>query len=219
MTQREINDVKLLTEYMLAVDAHRARIRAEQAAGQRVSAGVAPEYLPALLGFVYNEFIEVFTEPLFDEKREDFGALPEEIILKRLFELFLNYLDEKDVRKLFDGFGTRPPRAESAHQERNLFWLYKRERMPPKAQFARRVADYNKTVPRGKRLGSRSTSEVNMLRYINRMLDNYREEAYLNPRAAKVPDGPIQPRPAVPFKDLAPGFLSRQIRRKMSRQT
>jgi hypothetical protein len=49
---------------MVKVTEYRAKVRAEQAAGRRVSAGVASEYLPALLGFVYNEFLKVYLETL-----------------------------------------------------------------------------------------------------------------------------------------------------------
>lgn len=225
MTERELGTVEELAKYMVQVHEFRAKMRAKD---PRANIGVAPEYLPSLIGFVYSEFLEAYMTPLYmpNETYAPDWAEPEQLILESLFHLFLNYLDEGDVRKLFAQFGPKPPRLEGAHRERALLQLYFRQHMPPKAQFARNVADYNKTVSREQRLGSRSTSEVNMLKYVERMLNNRREEVKLREKgkanipgelrlaARERPIGPLE----MPFsKDgrIAWGHF----RRKMSRQT
>jgi len=106
-----------------------------------------------------------------EDVAESMGAYPEELLLRNLFVLFLDHLDEKIVRQMFAAFGPRPPRLESAQQEEFLFRLYMQQGLPPKAQFARRVAGFNKKAPADLRLGSGSTSEINLLKYIDRMLD------------------------------------------------
>jgi hypothetical protein len=157
--------------------------------------GLPTDCLVDLLDTVYSEWRESFLQPLqwkyrstdggpfqevneHEDVAEQMGAYPEELLLRNLFVLFLDHLDEEVVRELFAELGPKPPRLKSAQQEEFLFQLYMHEDLPPKAQFARRVADFNKEAPADMRLGSGSMSEINLLRYIDRMLDkeNRREE-------------------------------------------
>jgi hypothetical protein len=226
MNSRQIKTVQDLADYMVRVDANRAKVKAARAAGERISEGVAPEYLPALIGFVYNEFLEVYLQTLPGDDREAgeyMDALPEELILESLFGLFLNNFDKKDVRELFAQFGPIPPRPEGERREADLLELYLSRHMPPKAQFARRVADYNKTVPREQRLGSRSTSEVNMLKYVDRMLCRHHEDVErwkeTLPIGYRAPVADRERPISAPDIWGRRALRQRQFRRKMSRQT
>jgi hypothetical protein len=224
MNSLQIKTVQDLADFMVAVDVNRAKVKAARAAGERISEGVAPEYLPALIGFVYNEFLEIYMQPgPWDDEPPDW-AFPEELILDSLFDLFLNHLDEDVVRTLFARFAPMPPRVVGAQREKALLELYLRQHMPPKARFARRVAEYNKTVPRERRLGSRSTSEISMLKYVERMLKRHPKEVELhrkfiasNPRMVRLidPEESIKP-PEMPARLPTDGFG--HYRRKMSRQ-
>jgi hypothetical protein len=174
--------VQGLAEYMVLVDENRKEIRALQAAGERCTSGVDSHYLPALINFAYNEVEQLYNqpEPWHDRKPEK-GCYPQQLVLEILFDAFLDHLDEKDVRTLFARFGPKPPRVESKQREEYLVLLYLSEGnlhkgLPNKAQFAQKIADFNKTVPREKRLGSRSTNQANVLRYLERALAAHPEE-------------------------------------------
>jgi hypothetical protein len=106
--------VEELTKYILAAHANRAKVKGRRAKGEPVSEGMAPEYLPALIGFVYNEFLEIYLQTLPGDERlaeEYMGATPERLILESLFTLFLGHFDEGEVRELFAEFGPKPPRG------------------------------------------------------------------------------------------------------------
>jgi hypothetical protein len=136
-------------------------------------------YLDDLTDKLYSAFLDTFLKPWPpDGKKMTAGetTLPEDMLVCGLFNRFLRHHDEKAVRNIFAKYGPKKPRKDSADRERFLLRIYLSEALPPKVQFARQVVDYNKTVPREKRLGPRSTSEINVLKYIDRMLEKYRDE-------------------------------------------
>ena len=152
-----------------------------------------------LLDTVYSEWRESFLQPWKTQYRstnggplqevtestdvaEHMGAYPEELLLRNLFVLFLDHLDESVVRELFAEFGPKSPRLLSAEREKFLLDLYIKAGMPPKTQFVRAVVDYNKTARPEERIGSRSTSEISMLKYVDRMLDKHRKRVDRNVR-------------------------------------
>lgn len=155
---------------------------------------------------------------------EHMGAYPEELLLRNLFVLFLDHLDESVVRELFAEFGPKSPRLLSAEREKFLLDLYIKAGMPPKTQFVRAVVDYNKTARPEERIGSRSTSEISMLKYVDRMLDKHRKRvdrnaqmhALNNKKRARALDRPITEIRAERPITKSPG---RHFPRKMSRQT
>jgi hypothetical protein len=219
--------VEELTKYILAAHTSRAKVKALRAKGERASEGEAPGYLPALIGFVYNEYLEIYlqTLPGDEQAAEDYmGDTPERLILESLFTLFLNHFDEGEVRELFAEFGPKPPRIEA--QQREIFLLHRylhegdlHKGLPNKSRFAQAVADYNKSVPREKRLGSRATSQANILRDLERALVTHREEVTQALGAARMlaRDGLKLrvPAPEMPIEKTIP---LRHFRRKMSRR-
>jgi hypothetical protein len=169
--------VQQLLEFVLA-------IRDLRTMREDCNVSLPTDCLVDLLDTVYSEWRESFLQPLkwkyrsplqevnqHEDVAEHMGIYPEELLLRNLFVLFLDHLDEKVVREMFAAFGPKPPRLESMQQEEFLFQLYMHKGLPPKAQLARRVADFNKGAPADIRLGSGSTSEINLLKYIDRMLD------------------------------------------------
>jgi hypothetical protein len=220
--------VEELTKYILAAHATRAKVKGRRAKGERVSEGMAPEYLPALIGFVYNEFLENYLQTLPGDERpaeEYMGATPERLILESLFNLFLGHFDEGEVRELFAEFGPKPPRIEGKQREIFLLHQYLHEgdlhkRLPNKSRFAQKVADYNKTVLREQRWGSRSTNQANILRDLERALATHHEEVDRTLDAARMMarDGfrLRVPAPEMPIEKTIP---LRHFRRKMLRQT
>ena len=151
------------------------------------------------------------------------GAFPEELILESLFTLFLKNMDEKEVRELFAEFGPKSPRMEGRQRELYLLQLYLRsgqlrDGLPKKAPFAQKIANYNAKVPREKQLGSRSTSQANILRYLERALNTHRGRVKFYIDCARGMPAHFRsgvPAPEMPIK-TNPG---RHFRRKMSRQT
>jgi hypothetical protein len=119
--------------------------------------GYFDEAVPKL----YAELREHYLWDPFEQKYVDLGAFPEKELLAHLFDLFLKHHGEETVRKIFAEFGPKAPRKASVDRERLILKAYLKEGLPPKIQFARSIVDHNKTVPRQKRLGSRSTSEIN----------------------------------------------------------
>ena len=220
--------VEELTKYILAAHANRAKVKAFRAKGERALEGEAPGYLPALIGFVYSEFLEIYlqTLPGDEQAAEDYmGATPERLILESLFTLFLSHFDEGEVRELFAEFGPKPPRIEGKQREKFLLHRYLhegdlRKGLPNKSRFAQKVADYNKTVPRENRWGSRSTSQANILRDLERALVTHREEVDHALSAARMLArdgfGLRVPAPEMPIEKTIP---LRHFRQKMSRQT
>ncbi len=105
-------------------------------------------------------------------RRRTYGGLPGGATPPKPFVLFLDHLDEggcpRDVRGI-PLKATAP--GKHAAGRGFLFQLYMHKGLPPKAQLARRVDDFNKGAPADIRLGSGSTSEINLLKYIGRMLD------------------------------------------------
>ena len=201
------------------------------------SVGLPTDCLVDLLDTVYSEWRESFLQPLkwkyrstdggpflevneHEDVAEQMGTYPEQLLLRNLFVLFLDHLDEGVVRELFAEFGPKPPRLLSTQRQKFLFDLYIGAGLPPKMRFVREVVNYNKTVPPDQRLGSRSTSEVSMLKYVERMLDDHRErvEFYAqghaqNPLARRI-------RPITEVRAEMPiTKTGRQFPRKMSRQT
>jgi hypothetical protein len=140
--------------------------------------------------------------------------------------LFLNNLEEKDVRDLFALFGPKPPRKEGKQREEHSLDLYLSsgdlwKGLPKKAPFAQKIADYNKTGPREKRLGSRSTSQANILRDLERTLVTHRETVETTLLQAKMlaRDGFAMRVPVFEMPITTPNPKARPFRRKMSRQT
>jgi hypothetical protein len=220
--------VEELTKYILAAHANRAKVKAFRAKGERALEGEAPGYLPALIGFVYNEFLEIYLQTLPGDEQaaeEYMGATPERLILESLFTLFLSHFDEGQVREFFAEFGPKPPRIEG--KQREIFLLHQylhggdlRKGLPNKSRFAQKVADYNKTVPREKRWGSRSTSQTNILRDLERALVTHRAEVDRALSAARMLArdgfGLRVPAPEMPIEKTIP---LQHFPRKMSRQT
>jgi hypothetical protein len=141
-----------------------------------------PHYYDELSERLYTEFrADLCYDPFHDEDlTEKMGTTPEKLILDFFFKLFQRHHDEEVVRALFAKFGPKEKRRAAADRERLLLSLYLSDglragRLPQKAKFARKVADFNKTKSPEKRLGSRSTSELNLLQYVNRMLEKHRD--------------------------------------------
>lgn len=139
------------------------------------------EYLESLLKFAYSEHLDELMRPWFDDKRspeeirKSMGSFPEKMLIQFLFDCFRQHIDEEAIREMFAQFGPKTPRSASVERERLILKAYLKE-FPPKIQFARSIVDYNKTVPRQKRLGSRSTSEINTVKYLDRLFEKYRDE-------------------------------------------
>jgi hypothetical protein len=212
--------VRELADYIVWVHACRAEIKAARAAGKKIIEGSAPGYLHNLLRFVYNEYLEFHLQDDFlkpgENLIEKIGAFPEERILENLFKLFLQNMEEKEVRELFAAFGPKSPRTESKERERELLRLFL-ESNGNKAQFAQKVAEYNATAPLEERLGSRSTSQANILRDLERAIRPHGEE--LKRRISQLRK---MPRDAWELRVLGsarPMVGGRHFRRKMSRQT
>ena len=189
--------------------------------GTRVRTGIPTEYLVDLLDLIYSEFREAFLRPYSDDPNPGkyMGTYPEQLLLRNLFVLFLDHLDENVTRELFAEFGPKPPRLLSTQRQRFLLDLYIGADLPPKMQFVREVVNYNKTVPQEERLGSRSTSEVSMLKYVERMLKDHSERVKCHMEAC----GRNPPRARKSIREVRAEMpitkTGRQFPRKMSRQT